>query len=477
MRFVALVFFVFQSFLWSCTVCTNEVPQVNVTADVTSQKEKTVFEVQWRFHKQFVDNLTQYDINENQKFEINEKLLIQDSLESYLKEYHYLTDIEYKHQKKYTKTKYVENIKILSSKLLFDDKGMEFQYTFELPITLKNSYKLYLGFNDERGNFNFIFKNMSLDDYPHSYTLNKGFYFAEILFSDPNIIEKKEIKPTENENNIISKEIEQEKKQESILSILEKKLTQIKNNLKKILKDIKENNNITSYLWLLFFSFLYGIIHAIGPGHGKSLVSSYFLQQDKSYLKAFSVASLIAIVHTFSAFLLTLIIYTSVGFIFNSTLVDVEKVTTKISAVIIIIIALYLLWQKYKQRQKPVKFVAATITTNKLSPKVTHTNTLSCACNSCKTTSTDLGVILAAGIIPCPGTVTVFLFTISLGIYFVGFVSALFMSIGMSLVIFITAILSITIRHTATKNTTLIRLLEYGSLFFILMLGVILIVI
>ena len=27
-------------------------------------------------------------------------------------------------------------------------------------------------------------------------------------------------------------------------------------------------------VWFLLFSFLYGIIHAIGPGNGKSLISS-----------------------------------------------------------------------------------------------------------------------------------------------------------------------------------------------------------
>ncbi|MEA3315452.1 MAG: DUF1007 domain-containing protein, partial [Campylobacterota bacterium] len=93
-----------------------------------------------------------------------------------------------------------------------------------------------------------------------------------------------------------------------------------------------------------------------------------------------------------------------------------------------------------------------------------------------KTHSTDAGVILAAGIIPCPGTVTIFIFTMSLGIYFVGFLSAIFMSLGMSLIIFISAFLTIKIKQQTNTNNNIKKIFEYGSLLFILFLGIILLV-
>jgi len=467
-KYIVLFFLILQNILYACSVCTTEVPQVIVNVNIDSQKEKTLFDVQWRFHNEFVNDLTQYDLNENNTFEQSEKQLIEDSLVSYLKEFRYLTDIEYKHQKKFTQKKYIDNIQPINSSLKFDSEGMVFQYSFVLPIILKNNHKLYVGFNDERGNFSFILKNIFLHNYIHEYTLSKTLVYSNLVFTDPNVIEKKEyFKPQKTETTKIDIE-----HKETFIEILSKKLTQIKNNLKEILKDIKENNNTLSYIWLLFFSFLYGIVHAVGPGHGKSLVSSYFLNQNKSYIKALSVSSLIAIVHTFSAFLVTLVVYFAVGFIFNSTIVNIEKIATQISAVIIILIACYLIWQKYNQKRSSLKFTINKTPSYITSQKVTHRQTLNCGCNSCKTTSTDLAVILAAGIIPCPGTVTIFLFTISLEIYFVGFISALFMSLGMSLIIFITAILSIKIRHSATQHKSVIRILEYGSLSFILGLGI-----
>jgi ABC-type nickel/cobalt efflux system permease component RcnA len=54
--------------------------------------------------------------------------------------------------------------------------------------------------------------------------------------------------------------------------------------------------------------------------------------------------------------------------------------------------------------------------------------------------STDWGVVLSAGMVPCPGTVTIFIFALSSGEYLLGFLSALCMSLGMSFIIALTAI-------------------------------------
>jgi len=48
------------------------------------------------------------------------------------------------------------------------------------------------------------------------------------------------------------------------------------------------------------------------------------------------------------------------------------------------------------------------------------------------------------------------------------------MSLGMSVIIYITALLSIKIRDKSSSNTKLLKVLEYGSLVFILALGIIL---
>ncbi|MEA1915017.1 MAG: FeoB-associated Cys-rich membrane protein, partial [Campylobacterota bacterium] len=253
-----------------------------------------------------------------------------------------------------------------------------------------------------------------------------------------------------NQQNLLDKS---QVKSNEFIELLSKILKNFTNNIKGLLDELDKSNSFQAYIWLLFFSFAYGVIHAIGPGHGKSLISSYFLAQDSSHLKALGMASLIGVVHTFSAFILTFVIYYSVNSFLGSYFDDVEAITTKISAIIIIAIALFLIYKKIEKHKS------------------------NCGCGGCKTHSTDIGVILSAGIVPCAGTVTIFIYTMSLNLYFIGFLSAVFMSLGMSLIIYITALLSIKIRDKASSNTTLIKFFEYGSLVFILSLGVILLIV
>ncbi|HHS92172.1 MAG TPA: hypothetical protein ENK82_02380 [Campylobacterales bacterium] len=71
---------------------------------------------------------------------------------------------------------------------------------------------------------------------------------------------------------------------------------------------------------------------------------------------------------------------------------------------------------------------------------------------------------------------TIFIFTLSLGVYWVGFLSAVFMSLGMSLIIFIAAYLSLKVRKTTMGSDRVRKILDYGSLVFILGLGVLLLI-
>ncbi|MEA2019491.1 MAG: hypothetical protein U9N59_13715 [Campylobacterota bacterium] len=402
--FLLLTFF--QVFSFSCTLCTVQTPSIHVLVKKDIIDDKTLFKIKWTFNtpftKQTIDSYPEkFDI----KFKLQE---IKKSLEKYIIKNDYLTYITYDIDKKYV----VKNVS--SSKLQLKHNMFIYSYSFTANLNKKQNENLDIKFED-KGNF-FIFN-----------------------FNQDNIIDR-----SKSPQNII-------------IQYLSKTLKDITNNIKELLNDLDKSNSAISYIWLLSFSFLYGILHAIGPGHGKSLISSYFLKDDSSHIKALSMSGLIGVVHTFSAFILTLVIYYSVDTFLGSYFNNVEKIATKISAVIIIAIALYLIYKKI------------------IKSRNNHQN--SCGCSGCKTHSTDIGVILSAGIVPCAGTVTIFIYTMSLNMYFIGFLSAVFMSLGMSLIIYITALLSIKIRDKASTNTTVIKFFEYGSLAFILFLGVILLIV
>jgi ABC-type nickel/cobalt efflux system permease component RcnA len=87
-------------------------------------------------------------------------------------------------------------------------------------------------------------------------------------------------------------------------------------------------------------------------------------------------------------------------------------------------------------------------------------------------------LILSAGIIPCPGTITIFLFSITLGLFYIGLLSALSMSLGMGFVIALTAVISTKVRKaTNSRFSRFLVLLDFGAVATIIVLGLILIIV
>lgn len=467
-------------------MCQMEIPTVEVDVDIANTGSNTRFDIKWHFHKEFVDTLTIYDTNKNGKFEPEEKKELKASLVDYIKQFNYLTQLEYGLKEKKFYSNKNRSLVVSDDNLYFEARNMIYSYSFTTNFLLKKDHKIYIAFDDINGNFKFKIKDLKVKGFEEFKSYEPKLTHAFIRFykktplEDDTIVQKAPqkqslIKPVDKKETL-----NQEKSPNIFLDYLSVQLKQIKIKIESLLKDIKDNNSLVSYFWLLLFSFLYGIVHAIGPGHGKSLVGSYFLSQNRSIAKAFSMASLIGIVHTFSAFLLTLLVYNFVGFLFKDTLNNTESIAAKISALLIISIAVYLIYKKIKSsKTNTMSFTQAPMQSNiSLSSKqAVHTQSLSCSCSACKTTSSDIWVVLAAGIVPCPGTVTIFIFTFGLGIYFIGFLSAVFMSMGMGLIIFLTAFLSSRVRKKTSKNTKLVKVLEYGSLGFILLLGVILLLV
>ena len=235
------------------------------------------------------------------------------------------------------------------------------------------------------------------------------------------------------------------------------------------LVEAQESPSFVSIGAILLFSLLYGILHAAGPGHGKTLVASYFSINERSYARGGLVALLIASTHVVSAFLITMILYWFVHAMFSQTIQDISLYATKASGVIVLLIALYLARQKwlyYRPKPRAMSF----------STSAPHAS--SCGCHSCKTTanSTDLMLILGAGIVPCPGTIVVFLFTISMGMIWLGVLSAIVMSLGMGLTIAITAALGTALRKkSSTYGEKVLKIIDILGVTIMLLAGAFLI--
>jgi len=468
-----LFFILYQSNIYACALCSATLPNIHVSADVIADTNSTTFNFNWKFEPKFTHEIISvYDKNSDKKLELSELSDVKINLENYIRDNSYLTFIKLAQRgEDINKTKPLK-FQVGKTHMRYKNDAIFYSFHFTVNKVINRQTLLEIRVIDKAYWVNFVMRHFQIKGItPKKIVKNLDYVYA-YMYDQTKIAGQS--KTQQQETNF-----KQPKAKTTFITILTTVLTKINNKMDHLFNDIKNTHSITSYFWLLLFSFAYGLIHALGPGHGKSLVSSYFLTQNRSILKAFNISLLIGIVHTFSAFILTLSIYYFLNiFLSGSHFANINMLATKVSAVVIILIALYLIYKKVKAKKPKLVFQSSTkpsfVKMSNLNAP--HLHSSSCGCNACNTTSTDLGVILTAGIVPCPGTVTIFIFTMSLGMYFVGFLSAIFMGLGMSLIIFIAAYLSLNVRKKANNNKTLVKILEYGSLIFILCLGLILLI-
>jgi len=465
-------------------------PTAEVGLDLKIEKKKlTNIHVKWSFSSIYSDEiLKQYDKNQNELFDKPELNSILEAKLDYLIPKKMLTQLEYAKYEDLESTDL--EVKYANHDLVVEEGHLVFSYNAIVELDIEDKLNLSFLFEDDESYFSFIVSSVSTNTKEVEYTQNLYLHSASLYFIDSSV--KAEKKTTQQPKEEEEVEIKSDNKEEQSVEVEKPKIAQtaikqedvvsenLQENLlkstiakvKSLFESIKDEKTPLAYLFLLFFAYVYGLVHALGPGHGKTLVGSYFLSNERSYSKALSISLAIGVVHTFSAFLLTLLIYYVVDVFLAQFLDESIFYTTKISALIIIFIALYLLYKKYKAYKSISELNSYKFTTQ---PHIA-----TCGCNSCKVekNSTDAGLIISAGIIPCPGTVTIFIFSFSLGLYYAGFLAALVMSLGMSTVIFVSALLSVVIRKkTSNSHERIKKYLEYISLFIILVLGVFLLVV
>ncbi|CDT70030.1 conserved membrane hypothetical protein [Vibrio coralliirubri] len=247
--------------------------------------------------------------------------------------------------------------------------------------------------------------------------------------------------------------------------------------------------------YLIGFSFVYGMLHSLGPGHGKVIVSTY-LATHPTKAKASLVLTVV------SAFLqaLVAILLVSVllwGFSASMRVVnDKANMFVSLSFALVAVVGALICWKAlkniYTAMRKPKLKVKAitTLATDTAAPisarspmalrssgsmvmgatnalqAADHTHAdhshADCGCghqhvadaeaiNKASTLREYAGIIVTIGVRPCTGAIMVLLFANMVGLYWMGVLSAFAMAIGTALTTSLIAMMTLTGKHLVKR--------------------------
>ncbi|MEP3232594.1 MAG: nickel/cobalt transporter [Hyphomicrobiales bacterium] len=256
-----------------------------------------------------------------------------------------------------------------------------------------------------------------------------------------------------------------------------------------IVKDAKEDG---SAVWLLMgFSFLYGIFHAAGPGHGKVVISSYVLANEQSAKRGMIISFLAA----FMQGLVAVVLIGAAVFVFNLTSFAITEAThwfERASYALIALLGVYLLWQKGVQPYLKSKTVLVT----NVGPIVHeddchhheahahhhhdhahshnhdhhghdhhHDHDHECGCGGHAVDPSTMqaplslrsawAAIVSVGLRPCSGALIVLVFASAQGLFLVGVASTFAMALGTAITVTTLATIALWAKGLATRYLTI----------------------
>ena len=227
------------------------------------------------------------------------------------------------------------------------------------------------------------------------------------------------------------------------ITLLQQKL---KIKMTGLIKDFQSGKSIFPLLSVLAISFLYGLLHAAGPGHGKSFAAAYILSEKPRALRGLALGNLIAFFHGISGAITVLALHFFLANTVSGTVSEIEHVTKITSYCLLCFLGGLLV----------VKSLAD-LFSRKLKRQEAFTKNI-------------LLWAFSAGIVPCPGVVMIMLFCLSFGLPFLGVALSLFVSAGMAATISL-VVMAVTLGKQASFRFLSDEAIETGEMVLSLLSG------
>ena len=189
----------------------------------------------------------------------------------------------------------------------------------------------------------------------------------------------------------------------------------IKQQMVRLAKEIRQNPFSSQFWGFMLLSFAYGVVHALGPGHGKIYTCSYFLSRPGTLKKVLLFGNLTMFIHVLSGTVLilfgALVLKTSGAMTLENSGIILER----FSYGLLVVVGLFIAGRIIRELRKG------------------HGHGHSHACPDQGDMKSLIVTSLAVGMVPCPGAALILLFSLTLGILGAGLWAMLCIAAGMAI--------------------------------------------
>jgi nickel/cobalt exporter len=234
---------------------------------------------------------------------------------------------------------------------------------------------------------------------------------------------------------------------------------------------------------LVFISFLYGVFHAAGPGHGKAVISGWVLATENDLKRGIIISALSALFQALTAIVIVsaLLLFVSSA---SAMARDVAGFLESASYLMIAGLGLYLVWSGLRPAHAPaavepdlaVEPDRGGRATDSVSFEIVnplpaapsahlpadHVHGPECGCGHAHlpqavevrgdwSWSRAVALAFAVGLRPCTGALLVLIFSWGMGLFWAGIVSTLAMGLGVFITISVIASLAVFAKSAALR--------------------------
>jgi nickel/cobalt exporter len=258
-------------------------------------------------------------------------------------------------------------------------------------------------------------------------------------------------------------------------------------------------------MWSLFgISFLYGVFHAVGPGHGKAVISSYLVANEETWRRGVVLSFVSAAIQSVVAIVVVAIAAVLLGATAKAIGLTVHVVET-VSYVLVILIGLRLLfvkgrgfliaWRELRSRKAPAAAAASSSEQGKTFHRHDHgPDAIATRCEQCHDDGhahhvhgphchghdhdhhdsvwghahgpepaelagaggwrRGLSAVVAVGLRPCSGAIIVLIFALAQDLFWTGVGATLLMGLGTAITVAAIATVAVSARNIAKRIAT-----------------------